>query len=885
MNPEYAAYCQTDPDFYDAPHSGGGSTGGPELFGPAREGAPDGWEAESRGDWLSFTPPGVRLPAQGWKIHVSAGLDNAESVLRRVLAVCVTHRLPMKFVPGPRLLHLRNAKYADRAGSGKFITVYPHSEEQFPAIVEELTELLAGEPGPYVLSDLRCGDGPVYVRYGAFARRFCIDTDGRTVPAVADPEGTLVPDLRGPSFRVPSWVTVPAFLEPHVAARSASAGVMPYTVEGALHFSNGGGVYLARDNRSGDRVVLKEGRPHAGLAADGADAVARLERERAALEQLAGLPCVPALLDSFDIDGHRFLALEHIEGTTLSTVLARRYPLARSEVTDAELAEHAAWARHMYGLVENAVHAVHDRGLVISDLHMANVIVSDDDSRVVLLDFEAASQAHERQRQIVANPSFVAPADRRGVDIDRYALACLRIALLTPLTMLFAIDRVKARHLVRQITRTFPVTEEELAPALAEILRNPDGAPVTGPRPAARNTAADTAGPRDAVTDDWDVPEPADWPRSRDSIAQALLASRTPERDDRCFPGDIAQFASPVGGQSFGYGAAGVLYALQQTGAPVCPQSLEWLLDRVKDPASGTPIGFYDGLAGIAWTLNRLGRTEEALATARLIARQPLDGRSADLHSGHAGIALALDDLARAATGAEAAELAEAADRCTELAVRALHSTTPIRRTGLLHGAAGLALLFLRRHESTGDPAYLDLAATALRQDLARCRTGPEDALLVLDGKRTLPYLGGGSAGLALVLDDYLAHRHDPGMHDARLRIEPGLRSSFYIQPGLFRGAAGLVLHLARTPFGDPAERQRVILRHSRLLALHAVPYAGGLAFPGEQMLRRSMDLATGTAGCLLALGSAFGDEPAALPFLPPLTRPTDRPQPGAVTQ
>jgi hypothetical protein len=38
-----------------------------------------------------------------------------------------------------------------------------------------LGELLYGQPGPYILSDLRWGSGPLYVRYGGFAERYCID--------------------------------------------------------------------------------------------------------------------------------------------------------------------------------------------------------------------------------------------------------------------------------------------------------------------------------------------------------------------------------------------------------------------------------------------------------------------------------------------------------------------------------------------------------------------------------------------------------------------------------------------------------------------------------------------------------------------------------------
>ncbi|MFF3558056.1 class III lanthionine synthetase LanKC [Streptomyces tsukubensis] len=862
MNPEYGVYCQTDGDFYDAPHRADGTaTPDASHFEPARNPAPEGWETHRSGDWLSFHPAGVELPAQGWKIHVSAAADNAASVLRRVHGHCLAHRIPHKFVPAPRLLHLRNAKYADRAGSGKFITVYPPAEDSFQEICEALTGLLDGEHGPYVLSDLRLGEGPVYVRYGAFAARYCLGPDGRPVPAVANPEGTLVPDPRGPFLRIPGWVDPPAFLRPHLDAREALGTTgTPYEIEAALHFSNGGGVYRARDSRTGETVVLKEARPHAGLAADGADAVARLESERTALEQLAGLDCVPAVREAFDLGGHRFLALEHIEGNTLNTLLARRYPLSAPDPAPEALAEHAAWVERIHGLVEDAVRRIHARGLVFSDLHMNNIMVSEDESRVVLLDFEAAFPAtDEDRRQIVANPAFVAPADRTGTGIDRYALACLRIALLAPLTTLFFIDRGLAPRMARDTARLFGTGEAALVPAVREIVRGRPGE--HAPEPA--------------------VPEPDDWPWSRDSMARAIAASFTPEREDRCFPGDITQFATPAGGQCFGTGAAGVLHALHETGAPPCPEAVEWLLTRTKTVAPGTPPGFHDGLAGIAWTLNRLGHRDRAAELAHLVAEQPLDRLTPDLHNGQAGIALAFDELARDASGSDATAFAAAADRCAAYAAGSLTEGRPSPRTGLLHGATGLALLFIRRYESTGDPALLDLARTALARDLDRCKPGKSGELMVVEGKRLMPYLGAGSAGIAVVLDEYLAHRPDERFEAARETIAPALRAAFYVQPGLYRGVAGLVLHLARTPAGDPAERRSAVERHTRLLGLQATPYRGDLAFPGEQMMRRSMDLATGTAGVLLALGSAYGDTPAALPFLPPPPRPTDRPHPG----
>ncbi|HEV2061816.1 MAG TPA: hypothetical protein VGR12_03105, partial [Solirubrobacteraceae bacterium] len=61
---------------------------------------------------------------------------------------------------------------------------------------------------------------------------------------------------------------------------------------------------------------------------------------------------------------------------------------------------------------------------------------------------------------------------------------------------------------------------------------------------------------------------------------------------------------------------------------------------------------------------------------------------------------------------------------------------------------------------------------------------------------------------------------------------------------------------------------QPVVAAHVRRLGWHALNYRGDLAFPGQELLRLSMDLATGTAGVLLAVGTALHDEPVELPLL-----------------
>ncbi|NJP99622.1 class III lanthionine synthetase LanKC [Streptomyces zingiberis] len=894
MDLGYAVFCDADRTFYDAPHrlaAGNGNAGSaPEgaaviaasRYEHAGREAPEGWQRHSAGDWLAFRPKETRLPAQGWKIHVSACLDNAEKVLTKVWDHCVERGVAFKFIPSRYLLHTRNAKYADRGASGKFITVYPRDEREFETLATDLGELLDGEPGPYILSDLRWGAGPVYVRYGSFTERHCYDDQGVLRPAVENGEGRLVPDRRDPAFHLPDWVDPPPCLAPHLDARRAtSTADLPYRIEKALHFSNGGGVYAGTDTRTGEKVVLKEARPHAGLAADGADAVTRLERERAALERLSGLVYTPEVRDSFVLGDHHFLVLEHLEGRPLNTFFARRHPLIEADPSPERLAEYTDWAVRMHAMVTEAVEAVHARGVVFNDLHLFNVMVSEDETSVALLDFEAAAHIDEGRRQVVANPGFVAPRGHRGFDVDRYALACLRIALFLPLTSLFAVDRAKAAHLAEIAAREFPVDRAWLGEAVAEILRDPAAGTARrpdGPAPAATATTPAGSGSR------YLPAEPGDWPRSRDSLVRAILASATPEREDRFFPGDIAQFRTG-GGLSYGYGSAGVLDALAQTGGGHHPEAEEWLLRRTERPAPGTPLGFYDGLAGVAWTLDRLGHRERALELARLITAEDWTGMAPDLHSGLAGIALALDALA-ATTGET--DLGDAALRAARLIAErsARDGGTPaatgggtgrtgggVPRAGLLHGGAGRALLFLRLHERTRDTALLDLAAGALRADLARCVRGAGGALQVDEGRRTMPYLGAGSVGIGMVLDDYLAHRHDEEFDRSRREIVQAAQAKFYAQPGLFRGAAGMVLYLARTTAGGPGTDGAALRRQISSLTWGAMNLRGELAFPGEQMMRLSMDLATGTAGCLLALGTALHDRSVHLPFLPPLPR------------
>ncbi|MBD0706874.1 MULTISPECIES: class III lanthionine synthetase LanKC [unclassified Streptomyces] len=841
MDFRYFAFCQPGA-FYDVPDPDSGNL---DYAGTKAE-LPSGWTRHADSEWVVFHPPVLRLPEQGWKIHVSATPENAERIIEVVRGYCLPREVSFKFIRSESVLIRRNSKYGDRGSSGKFVTVYPRDEQHLAEILDELGALLEGEQGPYILSDLRWRSGPLYVRYGGFVAHLVRSPSGEMVHCIKDADGNWVPDVRGPGFRPPAWVELPECLQEAVAARNAGTlGDFPFRPTKAMHFSNGGGVYQATDTRSGDTVLLKEARPLAGLDASGADAVERLRKEHWALEHLAGLDFSPTLLDYRKGREHWFLVREYVDGKSLLGEVYKRNPLLSHEPCDDErLGEYARWALDVLGRVERAVDAMHERGVVFGDLHPNNVLVRPD-GRIALIDLEASSEVEAGAHQAMAAPGFQAPSGYGGRDVDRYALGCLRLSVFLPLTQALPWDPAKTGQFIDLVTRLFPLPDD----FGDEVRRD------LGPAAVAESPVV----PRKLWPTDGFGTE--GWPELRGRLADGILATATPGRTDRLYPGDIEQFHGEAGGANLAFGAAGVIWALARTGTDVPGGHLDWLssaVDRMKAPSPG----FYDGLAGIAYVLDDLGRRD--LAGGLLDRAESLVTEDTDdtLFSGLSGLGLTLLHLAD--RWGESGPLERAEKLAERISGRAVRQVGPRRRPGLLHGASGSALFLLRLHERTGEAKYLDQAVHALRTDLADSGWSSAEESVREEAWRT-PVLAAG-AGIALVLDSVTAHVQDPELTRARSEFGERLATPFFAHAGLFTGRAGALLAVDRMRGAE--DRDEVVRSHLAALGWHAVSHDEAPAFLGDQCMRLSMDLATGSAGILLAVQSVLGDGEPGLPFL-----------------
>ncbi|CAM5552917.1 class III lanthionine synthetase LanKC [Streptomyces atroolivaceus] len=836
---EIQLYCLADRRYFDTPAR---LPDEESRYRLDTDPPPAGWRREAVGLWTSLTPEHVRPAEQGWKIHVSTVPDEAEATLRDTARICLSHGVPFKFLRSEKALRLMADKHMNRSGAGKFVAVYPPDETVFLALAGELSRALAGRSGPYVLSDLRIGDAPVYTRYGAFLPRWCLDAEGHRVLALRHPSGKLVPDERGVVFRVPDWVEVPAVLRPHLAARAAARDdTFPYTVTEALQFSNAGGIYLAEDRETGRRVVLREARPHCGLDAAGDDAVTRLTREHQALTVLAGLDCVPQVYGVRTVWEHHFLIEEHIEGNTLLEEIVARFALVRGADSADELAPYVAWTEAVTDQLSRALEAIHARGLRFGDLHPSNIIVRPD-GRIVLVDFEYATALDDEDTPLAGAQGLQAPPGTPGEEADAYALWATWLTMLMPVMEMAGLEKGKA------------LTLEAWARGRYGL---PAGA---GPRRPGLLSGLDAARRREAeVAALFEGPE-VDWAGIRTRLLAGIHAGATPERADRLFPGSPDLFAT--GGTDLANGAAGVLYALHRAGAPVPGEWTDWLASAAlrRDPAGAG--GLFDGLPGTALVLSLLGRTEQGRELwDRAMSEAPRTS-SADLLTGRAGLALAALRMARAGGTAPDTRLVDTAlstARELDRLVRGeqVDGVRLPESAGLLRGLSGAALLHLELHELTGERWLRRAARTALDREAGHIVTMPDGTLQVKDGRRHLLYLGQGSSGVALVAQAYTARYEDASLSALIPGVRKGCAMEFVREPGLFTGRAGLVA--AAGQLGSGTRTGPAVLASVRNLTWHLVADEDRLLVPGATLRRFSADLATGAAGLLLALNFLSG--------------------------
>lgn len=366
-------------------------------------------------------------PSQGWKLHVSATILSACRIFRSIAPYLKRRNISFK---GPKSLaeleKLNSGVFYGFSQVGKFVTIYPPSAKTAVAIAPELHNLAANRPAPIVpydnpLRDKSC----IYYRYGGFSPNLTTTFRGKSVPAIARPDGRVVPDLRKPGAAVPRWLTDP--FQP-TRPRVASARVTPlettYSNYKALVQRGKGGTYQALDLSSAPpkMCVIKEGRRHGETDWPGDDGFDRIKREaqflRSSSPAIAG---VPRVITTFCANGCYYLVMERITGRSFQRVIASRERMSTRRMLQ--------YCAEMARIVAD----IHAAGWAWCDCKPANFLCQKN-HKLRALDFEGVCRLSAADPPRWATAGYTPPGRRRDAGdpkaVDLYALGASMMQLV-----------------------------------------------------------------------------------------------------------------------------------------------------------------------------------------------------------------------------------------------------------------------------------------------------------------------------------------------------------------------------------------------------------------------------------------------------------------------
>jgi serine/threonine protein kinase len=401
-----------------------------------------GFAVETRGPWASV---GETHRVQGWKIHVSSIPLEAVTLLERIAPLLSQESVSFKFAHSRSVLSALNEGSFGETQVGKFLTVYPESDEQALRLATNLVKHTAGFHGPVIMTDLRLGD-VVYSRYGSFRPFILMDRLGQWYPAIYHSDGELRRDRYTIPFEPPSAVSNP-FLDmanlfdgppqrvDQKLHRSPHLFGPGYLIVDILKAHPKGSVFLALDLRTQTDValkVLKQGRQFCLSDDLERDMRTRLRSQERLSKELRTVIPTPAADDYFEVNGNGYLPLEYIEGNTLHDIMI---PMLRNcswgSLAEDDRVRLLGYAEALAAILD----AMHDAGFIHRDLSPSNVLI-DHSGQVHLVDLELAHALDDPTPAYgLGTPGYMAPEQEARqpptTAQDIFSFGCLLTLLLT----------------------------------------------------------------------------------------------------------------------------------------------------------------------------------------------------------------------------------------------------------------------------------------------------------------------------------------------------------------------------------------------------------------------------------------------------------------------
>ncbi|KAB7672197.1 class III lanthionine synthetase LanKC [Bacillus sp. B1-b2] len=788
--------------------------------------------------WKHYHVKNSTLPEQGWKIHITSTLEESQKVLNIVARLCTDKMIEFKHLKDRHSYLNLNSKNANRASSGKFITIYPTNNNLFVELLDQLANLLKDtDKGPYILSDKRWKSSNVFYRYGGFKR--ILNKNGEY--CVRDTNGNLVVDHRNPFYQAPEFVNefdeyLDTINQSNESSNQVESKLEQYAMETALTYSNAGGVYLATRKSDGLKVIIKEARPKAGL--DGfSDALARQKIEYEALKKLKDVSGVVNLIEYFQEWEHFFLVEEYIEGIDLRKWLALDFPFMGDSDS---FSKHAKKVEKILTQLFKIVNNMHVNGVAMGDLQPANVIISDD-LIVRLIDFETSLPVDSNERPTMQTIGFFSREMEFSGTRDWFGLKKLIKYMVLPVLTSEDLDEYLEGNHLEWIKQNYGyafyhyiVKLQEECDARINLYQNYSSK---------------------ELTDNGQVNA-----NDLDKIIKMLIEGLENHltEDERLINGDIRQFEVDGGKFNFLTGGSGAAFTLAKRN--MAPLEIEkWIQNHLLETLPLIPEnGLLSGKAGILSLLFEHGYDELVFSELKRM-RENISDTDISLRSGIAGIGLFIISLYLKTKNIKYLNYAEFLESKIDYSRLENKESLKIKdwmgvNIGIIDGFSGVSLFYSALYSSTKKNDYLEKSKNLLKKDL-ESTTNDELAgvLQTLDDRnRALPYLSGGSIGIGIAIW-FFNHVSGQECFDQELNAIINLsKTRCTVTGGLFDGAGSFLILPLLT--NDLEYRELILKDVLNLLNIFLIKNNTCYSYPGQFSYRLSDDVYTGSSGIILAL-------------------------------
>ncbi|MED1304304.1 hypothetical protein BK704_01410 [[Bacillus thuringiensis] serovar konkukian] len=832
-----------------------------DYFDVVRSELPEDWDVCRSGLYFNCDAQEKKnLPFQGWKIHISSNILNAVDILRIVSKKAIEHGFAFKFVADRELHSVSTQKAFPRSQSGKFITIYPENTAKFIRIIEDLYLSLKKFEGSYILSDRRYKDCKVlYYRYGGFKSIKRLKVDGSIELCIQDNKGGLIPDSRKPFFELPSFISDP-FPQEKVGVsndRTANRLFDTYANISPIKQSNSGGVYNAISRISGQNVIIKEARPCTLISfKDQIDAVDYRKNEEYFYKLFQENDYTVKYIDSFYAWEHYYLVVEKINGMTLREFINRNNPFFYNKVDNEKKHNYMQSIYRILCNLIDVITSIHEKGVIISDLSQDNIMLTDD-LEVKLIDLEAAfyNQNPPKSTLSTISNTNIDFGKYNYKHIDYYSLGIIFYDCLLQRGTLSNLDNENLILSLKEFLHDYDLSFQILTivEKLISINMNSKIENLNMIKECINDLPLkQTAIQRDDKHIDGSYGSIIDM-----QIDIMLKFMRNPGTSLKPF--------TPIIGNNLNlsYGYMGIRYFLNQKmkDAIECEYFDEWILNRVMQNKE-VPPGLFSGLSGIALGLLLSGKESESQKVLKLCKNHKLLPKSHTYFDGLTGYGMVLlkfweitgneNYLKESKNVADLLLTKHSKDINGDIFWGNEDSNIEI---GLFYGSTGVALFFLNLYCATDEVKYLKLGEKMLSFDLNKKSKDSVKGYIGFpknDSKNStiLPYFGQGTAGILAVLLRYYVVTGNGKYKDVLEELVPLIEIKYAVFPGLYNGLAGLANTLL--DLFDFLGEERFKIQAKNVIdgiMLFKLNINGHIFFPGDHLLKISLDLGSGSAG------------------------------------